>query len=289
MTIEEKAIEIEKYCDSINDCSECAINNSENGSFICYSKWDEYPNDIERNYEIVFGNAEDTDDEKKIEHEEEKMTIEEKAKMIEKHCDSMPSCSACPIGSKDGSFVCFSDWEDYPNDIEKNYEIIFGNAEDTEEEEKMTIGEKAEKIKEYCNSNNYCSNCVIKNRCNGDFITAVYEKAKNVNNNSLSNAYDIEKNYEIIFGKASETKEEKVEKKAEDMVNHPSHYTHGGVECIDAITSALSSYEDSVDSWLVGQVIKYLWRAPLKGKYEEDIKKAQFYLNRLVEKIDKNR
>lgn len=214
MTIEEKAIEIEKYCDSIDDCSECAINNSENGSFVCYSKWDEYPNEIEKNYEIIFGKSEDTEDEKKIEHEEEKMTIEEKAKMIEKHCDSMPSCSACPIGSKYGSFVCFSDWEDYPNDIEKNYEIIFGNAEDTEEE--------------------------------------------------------------------------KVEKESEDMVNHPSHYTHGGVECIDAITSALSSYEDSVDSWLVGQVIKYLWRAPLKGKYEEDIKKAQFYLNRLVEKIDKN-
>ena len=212
MTIEEKAIEIEKYCDSIDDCSECAINNSENGSFICYSKWDEYPNEIEKNYEIIFGKMEDTEEKKKTEDGEEKMTIEEKAKMIEKHCDSMPSCSACPIGSKDGSFVCFSDWEDYPNDIEKNYEIIFGKTEDTEEE-----------------------------------------------------------------------------KKSEDMVNHPSHYTSGGVECIDAITSALSSYEDSVDSWLVGQVIKYLWRAPLKGKYEEDIKKAQFYLNRLVEKIDKNR
>ena len=141
------------------------------------------------------------------------MTIEEKAKKIEKHCNSMPSCYECPIGSKDGPFVCFSDWEDYPNDIEKNYEIIFGTA--------------------------------------------------------------------------SDTKDEKVEKESEDMVNHPSHYTHGGVECIDAITSALSSYEDSVDSWLVGQVIKYLWRAPLKGKYEEDIHKAQFYLNRLVEKIDK--
>lgn len=211
MTIEEKAIEIEKYCDSIDDCSECAINNSEDGSFVCYSKWDEYPNEIEKNYEIIFGNAEDTDEKKKTEDEEEKMTIEEKAKMIEKHCDSMPSCSACPIGSKYGRFVCFSDWEDYPNDIEKNYEIIFGNNEDMDEE-----------------------------------------------------------------------------KKSEDMVNHPSHYTSGGVECIDAITSALSSYEDSVDSWLVGQVIKYLWRAPLKGKYEEDIKKAQFYLNRLVEKIDKN-
>ena len=223
MTIEEKAEKIKEYCNSNNYCSNCAIKNRCNGDFITavYEKAKNVNNnslsnayDIERNYEIVFGNAEDTDDEKKIEHEEEKMTIEEKAKMIEKHCDSMPSCSACPIGSKDGSFVCFSDWEEYPNDIEKNYEIIFGNAEDTEEE--------------------------------------------------------------------------KVEEKHEDMVNHPSHYTSGGVECIDAITSALSSYEDSVDSWLVGQVIKYLWRAPLKGKYKEDIKKAQFYLNRLVEKIDKN-
>ena len=211
MTVKEKALMIEKYCDSIDDCSECAINNSEDGSFVCFGKWDEYPNEIEKNYEIIFGKAEDTEEKKKTEDENEKMTIEEKAKMIEKHCDSMPSCSACPIGSKYGRFVCFSDWEDYPDDIEKNYEIIFGNAEDTDDE-----------------------------------------------------------------------------KKTEDMVNHPSHYTHGGVECIDAITSALSSYEDSVDSWLVGQVIKYLWRAPLKGKYEEDIKKAQFYLNRLVEKIDKN-
>ena len=243
------------------------------------------------------------------------MTIEEKAIEIEKYCDSIDDCSECAI--KNSNFTCYSLYDVFPEEIEKNYEIIFGNqkdAEDTEEkkktkyeEEKMTIGEKAEKIKEYCNSNNYCSNCAIKNRCNGDFITAVYEKAKNINDNSLYsqrnfkeelknyfwdfkerlNEYDIEKNYEIIFGKESETKEEKAESKAEDMVNHPSHYTFGGVECIDAITSALSSYEDSVDSWLVGQVIKYLWRAPLKGKYEEDIKKAQFYLNRLVEKIDK--
>ena len=206
------------------------------------------------------------------------MTIKEKAKKIEKYCKSMPSCSACPIGSKDGIFVCYSYCDEFPNDIEKNYEIIFGNKEDTEEDEKMTIEEKAEKIKEYCDSNNYCSNCAIKNRCNG---SPVYD----YNNQRLYSDVIIERNYDIIFGNAEDTEEEK---KSEDMVNHPSHYTSGGVECIDAITSALSKYEDPVDSWLVGQVIKYLWRAPLKGKYDEDIKKAQFYLNRLVEKIDKN-
>lgn len=140
----------------------------------------------------------------------------------------------------------------------------------------MTIEEKAIEIEKYCDSIDDCSECAIRN---SNFTCySLYDMFPEV----------IEKNYEIIFGKTSETKDEKVEKKSEDMVNHPSHYTHGGVECIDAITSALSSYEDSVDSWLVGQVIKYLWRAPLKGKYEEDIKKAQFYLNRLVEKINKN-
>ena len=216
------------------------------------------------------------------------MTIEEKARMIEKYCDSITDCSECAI--RDNEFTCYGKYDEFPEEIEKNYEIIFGNSEDTEakkktedEEEKMTIGEKAEKIKEYCKSS-YCSNCAIRNECTADFIAKVHERAKNINNNSLSNAYDIEKNYDIIFGNDSEAKKEKVE----DMVNHPSHYTSGGVECIDAITAALSSYEDSVDSWLVGQVIKYLWRAPLKGKYDEDIKKAQFYLNRLVEKIDKN-
>lgn len=140
----------------------------------------------------------------------------------------------------------------------------------------MTIEEKAIEIEKYCDSIDDCSECAIRN---SNFTCySLYDVFPEV----------IEKNYDIIFGNAEDTEEEEVEKKAEDMVNHPSHYTHGGVECIDAITSALSSYEDSVDSWLVGQVIKYLWRAPLKGKYEEDIKKAQFYLNRLVEKINKN-
>lgn len=73
---------------------------------------------------------------------------------------------------------------------------------------------------------------------------------------------------------------------ANDPVNHPSHYTSGGIECIDAIASAICMYDHPIDAWLAGQVIKYLWRAPLKGKYAEDIRKAQFYLNRLVNGLE---
>lgn len=67
-----------------------------------------------------------------------------------------------------------------------------------------------------------------------------------------------------------------------DTVNHPFHYTAGKVECIDAIESALGTYPDPVDAWLAGQVLKYVWRAPLKGNYIEDLQKAAFYLDRIL-------
>ena len=70
-----------------------------------------------------------------------------------------------------------------------------------------------------------------------------------------------------------------------DMVNHPAHYTAGNVECIDALESMSMGYHDTVQAALAWQVLKYIWRSPLKGKQLEDLQKAQFYLNRLIEKV----
>lgn len=67
-------------------------------------------------------------------------------------------------------------------------------------------------------------------------------------------------------------------------VNHPSHYTEGSVECIEAIESSMS--KDEFLGYLRGNVMKYLWRYRLKGREIEDLKKAQWYLNRLVESYD---
>jgi hypothetical protein len=64
-----------------------------------------------------------------------------------------------------------------------------------------------------------------------------------------------------------------------DMVNHPPHYTQGGVECIDAIEAALGP--EGFRAFLRGQVMKYTWRAGLKGAAAEDLAKAAWYLNRL--------
>jgi hypothetical protein len=61
-----------------------------------------------------------------------------------------------------------------------------------------------------------------------------------------------------------------------DMVNSPPHYTLGGIETIDFIEAKGLNYH-------LGQVVKYVSRADSKGKRLEDLKKAQWYLNREIE------
>ena len=72
----------------------------------------------------------------------------------------------------------------------------------------------------------------------------------------------------------------------EDPVNHPSHYTGGDVECIDAIKASMTFEE--YRGYLKGNVLKYLWRYEDKGKPDEDLQKAGWYLARLVEAVKKN-
>lgn len=74
------------------------------------------------------------------------------------------------------------------------------------------------------------------------------------------------------------------ENKESDSVNHPSHYTDGDIECIDAIRASMSP--DEFKGYLKGNVIKYLWRYRLKGREKEDIQKASWYLNKLNDVLD---
>lgn len=67
-----------------------------------------------------------------------------------------------------------------------------------------------------------------------------------------------------------------------DNVNHPTHYTAGKCECIDYIEDKLT--DDEFRGYIKGNVLKYLTRERHKNG-DEDILKAQFYLNRLCSKI----
>lgn len=76
----------------------------------------------------------------------------------------------------------------------------------------------------------------------------------------------------------------KEQPKSDDAVNHPSHYTSGGIECIAAIKASMSAEE--YRGYLKGNVMKYLWRYESKGKPAEDLKKARVYLDWLIKEIE---
>lgn len=64
-----------------------------------------------------------------------------------------------------------------------------------------------------------------------------------------------------------------------DMVNHPTHYTSGGIECIDAMESAFG--EEAVYWFCVCNAFKYVWRHSKKNN-REDLEKARWYINRAL-------
>ena len=69
-----------------------------------------------------------------------------------------------------------------------------------------------------------------------------------------------------------------------DNVNRPTHYNTGNIECIEAIEESMTP--DAFKGYLKGNTMKYLWRYERKGKGLEDLKKAQWYLNRLIEEAE---
>lgn len=71
----------------------------------------------------------------------------------------------------------------------------------------------------------------------------------------------------------------KVEVVEPDMVNHPPHYTEGGIETIDFIEAKGFNYH-------LGQVIKYVSRAGKKNDALEDLKKARWYLDREIGRME---
>lgn len=68
----------------------------------------------------------------------------------------------------------------------------------------------------------------------------------------------------------------------EDPVNHPAHYTAhpSGIECIEVVEEF---------NFCVGNAVKYLWRAGLKGDAIEDLQKARWYIDREIGRLTERR
>lgn len=70
-----------------------------------------------------------------------------------------------------------------------------------------------------------------------------------------------------------------------DTVNSPSHYNQTKIEAIDIIEDVTAGYQSNV-KYHIGNAIKYLIRAPFKNNTVEDLKKAVWYINRAIEKLE---
>ena len=81
-----------------------------------------------------------------------------------------------------------------------------------------------------------------------------------------------------------ETMDEFRYKDIRDMVNSPPHYNQYDIECIDAIRACTG---EGFSTYLQGNILKYIWRYNYKNGIE-DLKKAQWYLNKLIETKDEN-
>lgn len=120
----------------------------------------------------------------------------------------------------------------------------------------MTLEEKAAKIREYCENHKNC-----------DVTCPLF---KFLESDCYEGDADIDRNYKELFGDPES-----------DPVNHAAHYNDGGIECIDALEASMTPIEYA--GFLKGQVFKYIWRYRLKGKPAEDLKKARYYLDRLIQ------
>ena len=79
----------------------------------------------------------------------------------------------------------------------------------------------------------------------------------------------------------------KIKKVIKDNVNHPSHYTQGAIECIDAIKEATKGLF-GIEAVCTANIIKYVWRWKFKNGLE-DLDKASWYLDKLKQEVQNNK
>ena len=150
----------------------------------------------------------------------------------------------------------------------------------------MDRSEKEETLNFYCNNIDDCDNCELMKKYDRDTseftdqYSCIFHK---MSDDMLNKCYNW---YKELDPAACENAETKCCNKEPDidMVNHPSHYTQGGIECIDALKAATVS-KTGIEAVCTANAIKYLWRYEEKNGIE-DVKKARWYIDRLIRELE---
>lgn len=150
----------------------------------------------------------------------------------------------------------------------------------------MGRSKKEEIINSYCNSIDDCDNCELMKKYDKDTSEFTDQYAcifDEMSDDMLDRCYDWYKDLDPTTCENTENECCDKEPKA-DMVNHPSHYTQGGIECIDCIKSAIVG-KVGIEAFCAGNAIKYLFRYEEKNGIE-DVKKAKWYIDRLIKELE---
>lgn len=129
-----------------------------------------------------------------------------------------------------------------------------------------------------------CRDEIIWHIVKGDEIPKDEEEFENVITKAKNDAA------EKVEERKRETEEEvaadnHVNVSPDPMVEKPTHYTSGAIECIDAIADATKDLQ-GIEAFDTGNAIKYLWRWKKKNG-KQDLEKARWYVNHLIAHIEK--
>lgn len=151
----------------------------------------------------------------------------------------------------------------------------------------MTRKEKETILYNYCDDKTFnCTECPLSKKYDKetdeytDTYACVFDE---MSDNMLNKCYNWYKELKLTAYENAEAKYCDKELNA-DMVNHPSHYTQGGIECIDALKAATVS-KTGIEAVCTANAIKYLWRYEEKNGIE-DVKKARWYIDRLIKELE---
>lgn len=155
------------------------------------------------------------------------------------------------------------------------------------EDEELTLDSMVKALDTYCDEKIDCDGCRYSYLTPNDLdLRCKITKATVASNKeeSVKELYiDLYQNQEYEKGLNNpflEEQQEEPKESTEDLVNHPSHYTHGGMECIDEMLMIFG--REAVMYFCVCNAWKYRKRALYKNGYE-DMKKSDWYINKFKE------
>ena len=150
----------------------------------------------------------------------------------------------------------------------------------------MTRKEKEIILYNYCDNKTFnCTECPLSKKYDKetdeytDTYACVFDE---MSDDMLNKCYNWYK--ELDPASCENSEGDCCNKEPDDMVNHPSHYTQGGIECIDALKAATVS-KTGIEAVCTANAIKYLWRYEEKNGIE-DVKKARWYIDRLIRELE---